>query len=84
MFMTYEAGDDAAETLMIVLGSVAENFRGVEVVEFQDDTVFEDGEDAMAVLHELATSAARLTPEQQQQLEEFSRALGDWDGGESP
>lgn len=82
MFLTYEAEDDAADTFMVVLGSIAENFRGVRVVEFQDDTVFSDGEDAMAALHELV-SAAPLTAEQRRQLEEFSEALADWSGEES-
>lgn len=84
LFLTYEADDESAETFMVLLGMVAENFKGVKVVEFQDDTVFADGTDAMAALHEMATSAGRLTDYQRRQLEEFGEALNGWDGSESP
>lgn len=82
LFLTYSADDDAAETFMIVLGSIAENFRGVEIVEFQDDTIFADGEDAMTALHAMATSS-RLTAEQQSILDDFSQKLSTWEGDES-
>lgn len=84
LFLTYSADDDAADTFMVVLGSVAENFRGVTVVEYQDDTVFAEDEGAMAVLHKLATGAERLTESQQAELKAFTLALGEWEGGESP
>jgi hypothetical protein len=84
LFLTYEAEDSAADTFMVVLGSVAENFRGIEVVEYQDDTAFAEDEDAMATLHRLATGAERLAPEQQAELDAFVRALGEWDGKEAP
>jgi hypothetical protein len=82
MFITYEADDDSAETFMIVFGSIADNFRGIKVVEFQDDTIFADGENAMTALHDMATSKSRLTPEQQQLLDEFSSQLSEWEGGQ--
>lgn len=84
LFLTYEGDNDSADTFMVVLGSVAENFRGITVIEYQDDTVFAEDEDAMAVLHKLATGAERLTPSQQAELKAFTLALGEWDGGESP
>jgi hypothetical protein len=84
MFLTYEATDGAAETFMVVIGSIAENFRGVEVAEFQDDTVFtDDGEDAMAALHRVATAEGRLTDEQREELDRFKVALSAWEGEES-
>lgn len=84
-FFTYEAGDDAADTLMVVVGSVLENFRGVRLVEYQDDTVFAEGEDPMTVLHQMATAKERLTPEQREELESFTQAIQAWEergGGE--
>ncbi len=84
MFITYEAGDDAADTFMILVGMVAENFQGVKLVEFQDDTVFAEGTDAMALLHRMTTEEGRLTDDQRQTLEEFAQQLSAWEGGESP
>lgn len=83
MFLTYQAEDSDADTFMIVVGSIAENFRGVQLVEFQDDTVFADGADPMETLHELVTSAGRLTPEQRGELAQFSARLNEWQGDES-
>lgn len=80
LFLTYSASDDAAETFMIVLGSISENFRDIDVIEFQDDTVFADGENAMTALHEMATNKSRLTPDQLLILDEFSQKLNEWKG----
>ncbi len=84
MYLTYEADDAVAETLVVVLGAVAENFRGVEVVEIQDDTLFAEGVDAREVLHELVTSDGRLTPEQRSAIAAFGQAVAEWDGTEQP
>jgi hypothetical protein len=83
-FLTYEADDGAAETLAIVLGAVVENFRGVTVLEMQDDTLFADALDRREALHELVTSRERLTDAQRETLEEFAAQLSAWDGSESP
>lgn len=78
--MTYQADDDdAADTFMIVLGTVAENIRGVKVVEYQDDTVFADGQDVMDVLHAVTTGEERLTAAQRAELEDFAGRLKAWD-----
>lgn len=83
-FLTYQATDEDAEVFMVVLGSVAENFRGVELVDFQDDTVFAEGEDPMVLLHSMATDEGRLTGDQLRQLREFGEQLAEWRGEESP
>ena len=84
MFLTYEADDGAAETLAVVLGAVAENFRGVNVLEMQDDTLFADEPDPREALHEMVTSGDRLSDDQRRTLAEFAEALSDWDGSEKP
>lgn len=84
MFITYEADDDSADTFMIVIGSIAENFRGVIVVEYQDDSVFTDGAATLSSLHEMVTAATNLTPEQKQALDDFTQSLNEWDGSEQP
>ena len=81
MFVTYQATDDAADTFMIVVGSIAENFKGVELLEYQDDSVFMDGAIAMDTLHEMLTADSRLTGEQQRLLDEFSESLNEWKDG---
>lgn len=80
MTFTYEAGDEEAEVFAVVMGSVAENFRGVTLHEIVDDTVFHDRDDHGAVdaLYEVLTREGRLTDKQRAQLAEFSDALRDW------
>jgi hypothetical protein len=81
LFLTYEADEDTADTFMIVLGSIAENFRGVDVVDYQDDRLFAEDRDPKETLHELMTS--RLSNEQRQELEAFASQLQNWEGEES-
>lgn len=80
LFLTYEAKEQDADTFMIVIGSIAENFRGVEVVEFQDDSMFTEDEDPRVRLHEMVTAATRLTESQKMELDEFAARLAQWDG----
>jgi hypothetical protein len=82
MFITYEAGDDAAEVFMVVMGSIIENFKGVSLVEYQDDTVFADGGEAMGALYEMAARRP-LTEEQRSALDSFTEQLEGWTDGES-
>jgi hypothetical protein len=85
LFITYESTDDDADTFMVVLGSIAENFKGVHLVDYQDDTLFAEGEpvDAMSVLHQLSTAETRLTPQQREELESFTQQLSQWNGDPS-
>jgi hypothetical protein len=80
----YEADDENAEVFLIVLGSVAENFRGVTIHEVVDETILGDGDDRGAIdaLYQLITSEGRLTEEQQGQLERFGDELREWRGEE--
>ena len=82
-FLTYEADDGTAETLAVVLGAVVENFRGVTILEMQDDSLF-DGADPRDALHEMVTSGDRLTDGQRKTLEDFAQQLSAWDGSEKP
>lgn len=82
LFMTYESDDDTADTFMVVLGSIVENFRGVKLVEYQDDTIFGEKIDMTELLHEMTTKAP-LTKEQQRELDSFTAALANWDGEDS-
>lgn len=86
MVITYGATDEDAETFMVVLGSVAENFRGVELHEFVDETILEDAGDdrgAIDALYARMTAEGRLSREQREQLERFSEELREWAGGET-
>jgi hypothetical protein len=77
-----EATDEYAELFSVVVGSVMENFAGVRVVEYIDDTFLTDPDraDALAALHETLTGDDRLTAEQRTELEEFRRKLEEGDG----
>lgn len=81
---TYEASDEDAEVFAVVLGSVAENFRGVDLHEVVDDTLFQDRDDRGAVdaLYAALTAEGRLTDEQRGQLERFGEELREWRGDE--
>lgn len=82
--VTYEADDANAEVFVVVLGSVAENFRGVTIHEVLDETIFDDRDDHGAVdaLYSLLTQEGRLTEEQRTQLERFGEELREWSGEE--
>jgi hypothetical protein len=82
MVFTYEADDDEAEVFAVVMGSVAENFRGVTIHEVIDETIFDDQDDRGAVdaLYASLTAAGRLSPDQQRLLEEFGEQLRAWGG----
>lgn len=82
LFITYESNQDSADTFMIVLGSIAENFRGVKVVEYQDDSLFEDNTDMVEVLHQMRTKEERLSKEQRAELKKFTETLNEWTGDE--
>lgn len=77
---TYQADDQHAELFAVVMGCVAENFRGATLHEVLDETVLGDRDDrgALEVLYELVTSDGRLTEEQREELEDFGRRLNDW------
>lgn len=82
LFVTYESDDDTADTFMVVLGSIIENFRGVKMIEYQDDTIFGEKIDTMELLHDMTTRAS-LTQSQQEELDRFTTALSAWEGEES-
>lgn len=84
MAMTYEATQDDADTFMVVMGSIAENFRGVELHDFQDDSIFDEEDKATiaATLHRMHTKEDRLTEEQRAELDSFTRKLNEWTGDE--
>lgn len=84
-FMTFEADEETRDMFYMVMGSIAENFRGVHLIEFKDDTHFQ--ETPLAVLeaaHNMKKMKSRLTDDQQRELEEFSRKLNDWTGDIEP
>jgi len=80
--VAYEANDENAEVFVVVLGSVAENFRGVTIHEVVDETIFDDRDDhgAIDALYQLLTSEGRLTADQRGQLERFGDELREWRG----
>lgn len=83
MFLTYEAEDDDADTFMVVVGSIAENFRGIRLVEYQDDTILSDDDDEfdlISTMHAITTKDEHLTEEQRKELEAFSKRLNEWRG----
>lgn len=83
MFLTYEAEDDDADTFMVVVGSIAENFRGIRLVEYQDDTILSDDDDEfdlISAMHAITTKDEHLTEEQRKELEDFSKRLNEWRG----
>lgn len=84
MVFTYEADDEEAEVFAVVMGSVAENFRGVTIHEIVDETIFDDQDDHGAVdaLYASLTAAGRLSADQQKLLEEFGEQLRAWGGGD--
>lgn len=85
MAMTYESTQDDADTFMIVMGSIAENFRGIKLHDFQDDSIFDAEERASiaATLHRMRTRGDHLTDEQRAELDNFTRSLNEWKGDES-
>lgn len=82
MAMTYEATQDDADTFMVVMGSIAENFRGVTLVDYQDDSIFDEEEraDIALTLHRMRSKGGHLTEEQQAELDSFTRTINEWTG----
>lgn len=83
-FMTFEADAETRDMFYMVVGSIAENFRGVSLVEFQDDTILgEAPEHVTSAMYKMATSESRLTEEQREEIERFSRTVAEWTGDET-
>ncbi len=82
LIFTYQATDEDAEVFTIVMGSVAENFRGAKLHEVVDETVLGDGDDRGAVdaLYQTLTREGRLTDEQRTLLDDFGQQLREWRG----
>ena len=78
--IAFEATDGAAEVAAVVVGSVLENFRGVTMAEFTDETALAGpaGSEAVDVLHEVLTSRP-LTPEQARSVKEFVDDITTWE-----
>lgn len=78
--IAFEATDEAAEVAAVVVGSVLENFRGVTMAEFVDETAFaeETGSEAVDVLHQVLTSRP-LSQEQLASVKEFVKDIEAWE-----
>lgn len=81
--VAFEADDGTAEVAAVVVGSVLENFRGLRLAEFQDETALGDnpGATAVDVLHEVLTSRP-LSRGQLELVRELVNDIEEWNGDE--
>lgn len=76
---TFTADDEATEVFSIVLGSVAENFRGIHNISFESDDMFEDQSDLAEFLYNIRHDSQVLSKDQLQVIEDFTASLNDWE-----
>lgn len=76
---SFTANEEATEIFSIVLGSVAENFRGIHNISFESDDMFEDQSDLAEFLYNIRHDSQVLDKDQLKTIEDFTASLNDWE-----
>jgi hypothetical protein len=72
-----------AEDAAVVVGMLLDNFRGLIMKEFTDESALaERGGEAVDVLHAVLTADRRLSGKQRSEIEHFVAAIEEWETSE--